>query len=174
MSIDLSPGEELALARELCAYGQRLSCRFLYPGEFPFEDQYRDYGVYLAALVGDGTDSGVDHFRVKIDNAKSEEEGTRAAEVLVMLLSRLNRPQEALAVARRHLVSTQRGLSPCPSLSDLCQRAGDYASLAEIAREQQDPVQFLAGLITHRTRIATDGRDSTVPSQLRRQGSGGE
>jgi hypothetical protein len=173
MSIDLSPGEELALARELCAYGQRLSCRFLYPGEYPFEDQYRDYGVYLAALAGDGADTGVDHFRAKIDNAKSEEEGTRAAEVLVMLLSRLNRPQEALAVARRHLVTAQGGLSLRPSFSELCHRAGDYASLAEVAREQQDPVQFLAGLITHRQRIAIDEHDAPVPSPLVGGGSGG-
>jgi hypothetical protein len=166
MSVELSPGEELNLARELCAYGQQLSCRFLYPGEYPFEDQYRDYGVYLATLAGDGADSGVAHFRAKIDSAKNEEERIRAAEVLVLLLSRLNRPQDALAVARRHLATGQRGLSLCPSLSELCRHADDYASLAEVAREEQDPVQFLAGLITHRQRMAAGGPEVAVLSPL--------
>jgi hypothetical protein len=147
MSVDLEPGKELELARELCAYGQRLSCRFLYPGEFPFEDQYSDYGVYLAALAGDNPDASAAHFRAKIEKGDADGDGARAAEVLVMLLLRLDQPQEALAVARHHLANVTGRPLMCPSLSELCQRTGDYASLAEVAREQQDPVQFLAGLI---------------------------
>src|SRR5262249_58436841 len=63
MSLSLPPGEELGLARELCAYGQRLSSRFRYGGDAPFEDQYRDYGVYLAILAGDDVEAGLAHFR---------------------------------------------------------------------------------------------------------------
>src|SRR5262245_43677661 len=37
MSIHLPPGEELQMARELCAYGARLSPRFRYESEPPFE-----------------------------------------------------------------------------------------------------------------------------------------
>src|SRR5262249_37168550 len=53
MSIHLPPCEELELARELCEYGQRLARRLQYRGDPPFDDQYKDYGVYLAALAGE-------------------------------------------------------------------------------------------------------------------------
>jgi hypothetical protein len=148
MSIFLSPGEELNLARDLCAYGQRLSPRFQYPGNPPFEEQYRDYGVYLAILAGDGVEEGLAHFRTKAANADPETIGTYPAEVLVNLLLRLERPAEALAMARRFLarvVDSQR--LACPSIAELCRQARDYRTLAEVAREQSDPVHFLAGLL---------------------------
>jgi hypothetical protein len=148
MSIDLPPGEELDLARELCAYGSRLSPRFLYPGEFPFEDQYRDYGVYLAAIAGDDPEVAVEHFRAKLVN--DDPDATRAAEVLVKLFLGLNRPGDALAIARRYLACVDDRRLMCPSIVELCQRANDFSALAEVARAQADPVHFLAGLITSR------------------------
>jgi hypothetical protein len=150
MSMHLPPGEELDLARELCAYGQRLSPRFRYPGEPPFEDQYEDYGVYLAALAGDRTEERLDHFRRKAEAADPENEGTAPAEVLVNLFLRLDRPAEALAVARRHLAKTDHQQLACPGIAELCQRVGDYRTLAEVAREQGDAVHFMAGLIAGR------------------------
>jgi len=147
MSIHLPPGEELDKARELCAYGSRLSPRFQYPGEPPFENQYKDYAVYLAALAGEDVEKGVAYFRDKADNADPDEAGTRPAEVLVNLLLRLNRPAEALAVARIHLADADPRMITCPGVTELCQRAGDYKSLAEVAREQGDPVHFMAGLL---------------------------
>ena len=147
MSIHLPPGEELDLARELCAYGQRIAPRLQYPGDPPFEDQYRDYGVYLATLAGDRTEEGVAHFRAKAEGADPETVGTYPAEVLVNLLLRLDRPAEALALARRHLARVDNRRLTCPGISELCQKANDYGTLAEVAREQGDPVHFVAGLI---------------------------
>ncbi|MGH7173867.1 MAG: hypothetical protein ACRELG_26605, partial [Gemmataceae bacterium] len=43
MSMHLTPCPELEMARELCEYGQRLSGRFVSPGDPPFEDQYRAF-----------------------------------------------------------------------------------------------------------------------------------
>jgi hypothetical protein len=147
MSIHLPPGKELDLARELCAYGQRIAPRLRYPGDPPFEDQYRDYGVYLATLAGDHTEEGLAHFRAKAEEADPETVGSYPAEVLVNLLLRLDRPAEALAVARRHLAGVNNRRLTCPSISELCQKANDYGTLAEVAREQNDPVHFVAGLI---------------------------
>src|SRR5262249_33174468 len=59
MSLHLSPGEELEKARELCEYGRRLSPRFRYAGEVPFEDLYRDAGIYLSILAGDQVEEGL-------------------------------------------------------------------------------------------------------------------
>jgi hypothetical protein len=147
MSTFLPPGPELDLARELCAYGRKLSPRFQSPGNPPFENQYHDYGVYLDVLAGVDVEAGLAHFRDKLERANPEEDGTGAAEVLVNLLLRLDRPREALEVARKHLAAVDSRQLTCPGITELCLRAGDYRTLAEVAREQGDPVHFLAGLL---------------------------
>jgi hypothetical protein len=150
MSIYLAPGEELAMARELCAYGQRLSPRFQQQADPPFDDFYRDHGIYLAMLAGEEVEKGLAHFRAKVDAADVEEFGTRPAENLINLLLRLERPAEALAVARRYLAKADNRQLICPDITQLCQRADDYQTLAEVAREQADPVHFMAGLLASR------------------------
>ncbi|HEV3446220.1 MAG TPA: hypothetical protein VG099_16375 [Gemmataceae bacterium] len=151
MSVHLSRGAELDMARELCAYGQRLSPRFQYAGDPPFEEQYRDYGIYLSVLAGDKVDEGIAHFRAKAENADPETVGTFPAEVLVNLLVRIDRPAEALQVARQFLTKPQSTPSSCPSIVELCRQTRDYKTLAEVAREQGDPVHFMAGLLAGNT-----------------------
>jgi hypothetical protein len=150
MATQLGPCEELDLARQLCEYGQHLSPRFQYASDPPFEDQYRDYGVYLAILAGDQVEEGLAHFRAKAEEADPETVGTYPAEVLVNLLLRLERPAEALAVARRHLATADENRLTCPNIVELCQRTKDYDTLAQIAREQNNPVHYMAGLIAAR------------------------
>ena len=147
MSIYLARGDEIALARELCAYGQRLSPQFRQQGDPPFEDMYRDYAAYLAILTGEDVEKNLGHFRSKAEDAEPEIAGTRPAEVLVNLLLRLERPAEALAVARRHLAQADNRPLICPGIAELCQRAGDYRTLADVSRERNDPVNFVAGLL---------------------------
>jgi hypothetical protein len=147
MSLQLTPCPELDLARELCVYGERVPVRLRYGGDPPFDDTYRDYGIYLAIVAGDKVEEGVAHFRAKAEKADPETVGTYPAEVLVNLLLRLGRTTEALAVARRFLARVEGRRLTCPGISELCQRANDYRTLAEVAREQGDPVHFLAGLL---------------------------
>ncbi len=148
MSVDLEPGDDLERARELCAYGHRLAPSFRNPGEPPFEDVYRDHAVYFAVLAGDDREAGLAHFRAKVEANPVEEAGTGPAEVLVQLLLRLGRPAEALGVARRHLAAADG--QRLGYVAELCQKAGDYGTLAEVAREQNNPVQFVAGLLAGR------------------------
>lgn len=147
MSIHLAPGAELNLARELCVYGQHLSPRFQYPGDPPFENQYHDYGVYLATLAGDEVEIGIAFFQRKVADADPSTEQSYAAEALVNLLLRIGRSSQALSVARQYLASVSNRPLSCPSIVELCQQNRDYAALTEVAREQQDPVHFLAGLL---------------------------
>jgi hypothetical protein len=147
MSVNLDSCAELDMARELCVYGSRISPRLRYQGDPPFEDQYRDYGVYLAILAGDKVEEGIRHFRAKAEGADPETVGTYPAQVLVNLLLRLGRLQEALGVARRYLASADVRHLSCPSIGELCQRAKDFGTMAEVAREQGDAVHFVAGLI---------------------------
>jgi hypothetical protein len=148
MSVHLpSACEELALARELCEYGRRLSSQFQYKGDPPFEDQYRDYGTYLAVLAGDDVETGLAHFRAKVDALDPQTSGTYPAEVYVNLLLRAGRPQEALAVSRKYLANVDDRRITCPGFVELCEKAKDYRALAEVARELNNPVHFMAGLL---------------------------
>jgi hypothetical protein len=146
MSLQIDPCPEHRLARDLCAYGVKLSPRFQFPSDPPFENQYLDYDMYLAALTGEDAEVGIAHFRAKLDKA-AEEGTTFPAEVLVSLLLRLDRKKEALAIAKQYLRHVAEARLSCPNLVELCQKTGDYATLAEVAREQGHAVNFLAGLI---------------------------
>jgi hypothetical protein len=150
MSLHLAPGVEMDLARELCEYGARLSNRFTNPGDPPFEKLYEAHGVYLAILAGDRVEENLNYYREQAANADPQTVGTFPAEVLVNLLLRLKREKEALEVARKYLSAVDNRRLTCPSLADLCQRVGDYRTLAEAAREQGDPVHFMAGLLAAR------------------------
>jgi hypothetical protein len=152
MSADLLPGPELDLARQLSAYGERLSPRYQSGGEPPFENSYKDYSIFLAVLAGDRVDEGIAHFQSKVEAANPEEDGPYAAEVLVNLLLRVDRPRQALEIARRHLADFRDRRLSCPSIQELCQRVQDYETLAAVARENGDAVNFVAGLISAQKR----------------------
>ncbi len=147
MSTQIEPCDDLKRARELCAYGKKLSPRFQFQADPPFENQYHDYDIYLSILTGEDVAGGLAHFHKKADEADPDTIGTYPAEVLVNLLLRLNRPKEALEVARKHLARLCETRLSCPSLVDLCQQTGDYQALAEISMEQGNPVNYVAGLI---------------------------
>jgi hypothetical protein len=150
MSMHLTPCTELGMARELCEYGQHLSGRFVSPGDPPFEDQYRAIGLYLAILAGENVEEGLDYFRKQAEQADPETVGTYPAQVLVNLLLKLDRAPEALAVARKYLAGVDNRQISCPSVVELCQKVGDFRTLAEVAREQGDAVHFLAGLLAEK------------------------
>jgi hypothetical protein len=150
MSLQIAPCDELRLARELCRYGRRLGEGFQPALDVPFEQGYADYDRYLAVLSGDDVEGGLAHFRAKADAADPEADGSLPVEVLVNLLLKVNRPAEALAAARAWLRRTGGWPQNCPGPADLCRRAGDFAALADVARERGDPVHFLAGLLAAR------------------------
>jgi hypothetical protein len=147
MSVHLEPGLELTLARELCGYGQRLTGRFMAPSDPPFEDFYRAYGHFLAALAGEQVEENLGYFREQVEKADPNITGTYPAEVLVNLLVKLQKLPEALEEARKHLSQSGGQRLTCPSIPELCQKAGDFSTLAAFAREQGDVVHFLAGRI---------------------------
>jgi hypothetical protein len=147
MSVSLQPCAELDIARELCEYGRHLTGRFTNPGDPPFEDLYKSHAAYLAALAGNEVEENLNFFREQAANADPQTVGTYPAEVLVNLLLRLQRPAEALDVARKHLVGVDNRQLTCPSVSELCQKVSDYQALADVARQQGDPVHFMAGLL---------------------------
>jgi hypothetical protein len=149
MSLQLPPGPELGMARELCEYGRRLAPQFRGGADMPFEHAYADYLVYLQILDGFDVENGLAHFRQKVERGV-EEGNIFPAEVYINLLVRLERLSEALAAARHYLVGVPDENLTCPGVAELARRLGDFAALSAAAEAKGDAVNFLAGLIAAR------------------------
>lgn len=146
MAMQLSPCDEIGLARELCRYGEKLSPGLKGDNDPPFDDTYTDYGVYLDTLSGADVEGGLTHFRAKA--AQGAVDGYQfPAEVLVNLLLKVERLPEALAVAQQYLTAEDGRQLSCPSVTELARRSGDFMAVAQVARANADPVNYLAGLI---------------------------
>ena len=139
-SPDLDDPETMRLVLELAEYAQRLAPIHHFQAEPPFDDPYLDHAEYLGALLGENIDDAVAHFRKKVTGSVPG-----SAEVLVGLLARLGRYEEAIQTSLEHL-GGEAG-DGCPSAIQLCQMAGDYQRLREVARKARDLLGFAAGLI---------------------------
>jgi len=142
----LPPCDELKLAIQLSEYGERLSLSLRGDAAPPFENTYADYTPYLKVLAGIDVEAGLKHFHAKLAPA-AEIGDTYPAEMLVNLYLRLERLTDALAVAKDHLANTGGQELSCPPLVELARRAKDFAALADAAKANADPVNYLAGLI---------------------------
>jgi hypothetical protein len=144
LALDFTDPETLKLAIELCEYGAHLSSNFQYRTDPPFDNFYRDHAIYLRALAGCDIDAAVKHFRQKIVSGAAS---TGPAQILVMLLTRLARYREAIEVALEYLGDQNPNQLACPSIPQLCQLAGDYDSLREVARRRGDMLNFTVAAI---------------------------
>jgi len=146
-ALDLVDVEALRLAIELCEYGKHLSPQFKYKADPPFDDIYVDHAAYLSAPAGENVDACIQHFLTKVRECDPNVTGTAPAQVLVALLTRLKRYQEAIQISLDHLSQTAGEQLVCPTVPQLCQLAGDYARLKQIARERGDLLSFTAATL---------------------------
>jgi hypothetical protein len=147
LSAELDDKETLKLAVEIADYASRLGPMFQYSDDPPFERVYHDRGVHLRALLGEDVDLAVQHFEQKAASSSPESGGTRPAEVLVELLIRLGRYAEAIKAFRTYLIDIPADDLSCPSLLQLCQMAGDFDQLKDVAKQQTDPLSYIAAVI---------------------------
>jgi hypothetical protein len=138
----------IALAAQLTDYGRQLSPRLVYEGTPPFERIFEDHGTYLRALLGRDVDRAIARFEEKVrqdDGASGD--AALPAQTLVNLLARVGRVGPAIDVAAAHLATIPETALSCPSVAQLCQRAGLHHRLAQIARANGDLVNFAAAVI---------------------------
>ncbi len=147
-TVDLQDKDAIRLALELCQYGAHLSSQFKMRGEPPFEDIYRDYAIYLHAMLGEDLDAAIEHFQSKIIGQDDPMAAIRSAQVLVGLLVSHERYSEAVQISLEHLTGIAPNQLACPTLFQLCQLAGDSEQLKVLARERGDLLSFAAGAIT--------------------------
>ncbi|MDA1316348.1 MAG: hypothetical protein O2968_23790 [Acidobacteria bacterium] len=141
---ELQDEETLRLLIELTEYGKHLAEMFQYHGEPPFENIYEDYGIYLRCVVGDDTDAGVVHFRTKLENYHPDDIGSAPAQVLVKLLVRLRRFDEAIEAFDRFLTDADPNYLSCPNRIQLCQMGRCFDELRRMAEERGDLLTFAA------------------------------
>jgi hypothetical protein len=141
--------ETIALAVGLTDYGRNLSERHRYEGDPPFEDLYGDHAVYLRTSLGQDVDAGVAHFRDKLPDLDPDgRDEAIAAQILVRLLVKLGRTEEALDVAADRLAHLPDAALACPTITQLCQTLGRLDRLAEIARARGDIVNYAAARLS--------------------------
>ena len=145
----LQDPKAIDLAAELAVYGGHLSPRHQYEGEAPFTRLYADHALYLGALAGRDVEATLAHFRAQVPPPEPAPypDGTLPAQVLVGLLARLGRLDEAIDVAAAHLRGLPDAALACPGLAQLCRRAGRLDRLARIARDGDDLVHYAAAVV---------------------------
>jgi hypothetical protein len=147
----LTDPETIEQAIGLTDYGRNLSERHRYEGDPPFEDHYGDHAVYLRAILGRDVEAAIAHFRGKLPAPDPDgRDEAIAAQILVRLLTRLDRHEEALEVAAEYLAHLPDAALACPTLSQLCQKLGRLDRLAEIAKSRGDIVNYAAALLGSR------------------------
>lgn len=145
----LTDPETIALAVGLTDYGQNLSERHRYEGDPPFEDHYGDHAVYLRALLGQNVEEAIAHFQSKLPAPDPDgRDEAIAAQVLVRLLVRIGRTEDAIEIAAEHLAQLPDSALACPGVAQLCQSLGRLDRLAEIARERGDLVNYAAARLS--------------------------
>jgi tetratricopeptide (TPR) repeat protein len=147
LSANLDDKDTLRLAVEIADYASRLSPLFQYSADPPFEHVYEDRGIYLKALAGEDAERAIQHFDEKAARCDPNRDGSAPAEVLIELLTRLGRHEDALKAFRRYLIDASPETLSCPALMQLCQMAGDYEQLKEVAKQQRDPLSYLAAVV---------------------------
>lgn len=150
MAVLATDPEVIALAADLTEYGRRLSPRLQFEGSPPFERVFEDHGVYLRALLGQDVDAAIAHFRAKLGPPAADPESAGSpvpAQILISLLVRLGRLDEAIEIAAAYLSGQQDSSLFCPNLAQLCQQAGKPGRLAELARDRADAVNYTAALL---------------------------
>ena len=97
----------------------------------------------MQAVLGVDVDDHITHFRKKVE-AAGENAGNWSAQVLVNFLARLERYPEALQISLKYIAGARGGEISCPTALQLCELAGDFDRLAELARERGDVLTYVA------------------------------
>ncbi len=143
--------DALREAWELACYACRLPAEMVYPGEPPFENVGESSRQFFGTLLGHDVDRAVGFFRRSAARARIEESGTLPADTLVLLLTRLGRPSEALHAALERpaegpMPSAMLASGMLPSLVELAAAADSWDALLTACQTRGDEITYAATL----------------------------
>src|SRR5262249_22526289 len=136
---------DLALARDLAEYGSHLSPQFQYAGGPPFEDYYAAHREFFRFLQNDGREEALAYFQRKLEQEPDEVDKPMLAYVIVDLLIRVKRYDEAIPLAEKYLVTADEGFAE--NFSEMCREAGRYDALLRAAENRNDFVGYASALL---------------------------
>ena len=139
--------DDVRLALDLTVYGRHLHPQFQYAGEEPFLDLYPSSAAFFRALLGQQVDQGIRYFTQKADSVDQGQFGTVAVEVLIDLLSRCGRKEEALRAFDKRMPVSSRLLGIAPTMLELSIGLGEYQSMQTICRKRDDLLGYAAALL---------------------------
>jgi tetratricopeptide (TPR) repeat protein len=137
---------QLPKAIELAEYGSKLDKQLQYGGDPPFSDFYPAHMHYLNVLANQNVDEAFDYFQKELDNEPDAPDKQLIAYVMVDLLMRIGRLDQAVEIAKDYLADVEDPNSF--SFADLCRKAGKADVLQEAARQHDDPLRFVFGLVS--------------------------
>jgi hypothetical protein len=144
----LDDPQDLQLALDIASYGRKLHPQYQYPGEEPFLDLYPASIAFFRALLGLQVDAGIRYFSNKADSVDREHFGLLAVEILIDLMSRCGRHQQAIETYERYIPAGSRTMGIAPSLLLLSQRANSPALMQALCRKRDDLLGYTASLLS--------------------------
>jgi len=136
---------EVALALDLTEYGRQLSPQFQYAGDPPFQDFYPSHREFFRFLANDGRDEALAYFQRQLDQEPDEHDKPMIAYVIVDLLVRVKRYDEAIPLAEKYLITADEGFAD--NFAEMCREAGRYDALLRTAETRGDVVGYAAALL---------------------------
>lgn len=138
----------LRLALDIALYGRQLHPQYQYPGDEPFLDLYPASAAFFRALLGEQIDAGIRYFTQKADSVDQQTFGLLAVEILIDLLSRCGRHEEALKAFAKRIPADTRTMGIAPTLLQLSSRLGEYQLMQQICQQRDDLLGFVAALLS--------------------------
>ncbi len=142
---------ELSKVIELCDYGSKLSAQFQYPADPPFDEFYPAHLHFFKVLAGENTDEHLKYFQSRLDSEPDEEDKPYFAIVLVDLLMRLGRLNDAVDAATPYLCQVNDVSDNGFSYARLCQKAERYDAWQSACQQAGDYVGYAAAVIQEST-----------------------
>ncbi len=142
---------ELSKVMQLCEYGSKLSKQFQYPGDPPFDDFYPAHVHFFKVLAGENVEEHLKYFRDRLEAEPDEQDKPYLAIVLVDLLMRLERLDEAVDAATPYLCQVNDLSQNGFSYARLCQEAGRYDAWQSACEQAGDYVGYAAAVIQEST-----------------------
>lgn len=132
--------EELIMCLSIAEYGRMIGRHYNPAPHAPFEAGFADYARYARALLGQNVEDAATHFRSKLAVYGGSSGSRTPAEMVVLLLWRVGKKEEALDVWQQYLNDEPPEIPGVfiPSFYDLCIAAKSFQRLAETARQQGD------------------------------------